>query len=212
MNVGAVVLAAGLSTRFGANKLLADAGGRPLIGCALGSLCAAEGIARRAAVVSDERVAQIVRGYGMQVIVNGDPARGQAHSIALAAQAMRDMDALLLMAGDQPLVRPETLTRLLRAFEAGGRGMACLMDGTHRGNPAVFRQAYFGQLAALTGDRGAGALLCGNEADLLVVHIGKPADRRRSASAVRQPVFDGEKEVLCKPVRTDGDVLVNLAA
>ena len=79
------------------------------------------------------------------------------------------MDALLLMAGDQPLVRPETLTRLLRAFEAGGRGMACLMDGTHRGNPAVFRQAYFGQLAALTGDRGAGALLCGNEADLLVV-------------------------------------------
>ena len=51
MNVGAVVLAAGLSTRFGANKLLADAGGRPLIGCALGSLCAAEGIARRAAVV-----------------------------------------------------------------------------------------------------------------------------------------------------------------
>ena len=169
MNIGAVVLAAGLSTRFGANKLLADAGGRPLIDCALGSLCAAEGIARRAAVVSDERVAQIVRGYGMQVIINGDPARGQAHSIALAAQAMRDMDALLLMAGDQPLVRPETLTRLLRAFEAGGRGMACLMDGTHRGNPAVFRQAYFGQLAALTGDRGAGALLCGNEADLLVV-------------------------------------------
>ena len=169
MNVGAVVLAAGLSTRFGANKLLADAGGRPLIGCALGSLCAAEDIARRAAVVSDERVAQIVRGYGMQVIVNGDPARGQAHSIALAAQAMRDMDAMLLMAGDQPLVRPETLTRLLRAFETSGRGMACLMDGTHRGNPAVFRQAYFGQLAALTGDRGAGALLRGNEADLLVV-------------------------------------------
>ena len=169
MNVGAVVLAAGLSTRFGANKLLADAGGRPLIGCALGSLCAAEGIARRAAVVSDERVAQVVRESGVQVIDNREPERGQAHSIVLAARAMRDMDALLLMAGDQPLLRAATLTRLLRAFEESGKGIACLEDDTHRGNPAVFSAAYRERLLLLTGDRGAGGLLRAYEADLTVV-------------------------------------------
>ena len=169
MNVGAVVLAAGLSTRFGANKLLADAGGRPLIGCALGSLCAAEGIARRAAVVSDERVAQVVREYGVQVIDNREPERGQAHSIVLAARAMRDMDALLLMAGDQPLLRADTLTRLIRAFEESGKGIACLQDGTHRGNPAIFSAAYYDRLRALTGDRGAGGLLRACEADCTVV-------------------------------------------
>ena len=27
-----------------------------------------------------------------------------------------------------------------------------------------------------------------------------------------QPVFDGKTDVLCKPVRTDGNVLVNLPA
>ena len=169
MNVGAVVLAAGLSSRFGGNKLLAPMGGRPLLGHALTALCAAEGIARRAAVVSDERVAQVVREYGVQVIDNREPERGQAHSIVLAAQAMRDMDALLLMAGDQPLLRADTLTRLIRAFEESGKGIACLQDGTHRGNPAIFSAAYYDRLRALTGDRGAGGLLRACEADCTVV-------------------------------------------
>lgn len=169
MRIGAVVLAAGLSTRFGENKLLARFGGRPLLGHALKALGEAEGVARRAAVVSDARVAQLVREYGLEVIPNGEPERGQAHSIVLAAQAMRGMDALLLMAGDQPLLRAGTLTRLVRAFEAGGKGIACLEDDTHRGNPAIFSAAYGERLLALTGDRGAGALLRANEADLLVV-------------------------------------------
>ena len=169
MNVGAVVLAAGLSSRFGGNKLLAPMGGRPLLGHALTALCAAEGIARRAAVVSDERVAQVVREYGVQVIDNREPERGQAHSIVLAARAMRDMDALLLMAGDQPLLRADTLTRLIRAFEESGKGIACLQDGTHRGNPAIFSAAYYDRLRALTGDRGAGGLLRACEADCTVV-------------------------------------------
>lgn len=169
MKVGAVVLAAGLSSRFGGNKLLAPMGGRPLLGHVLTALCAAEGIARRAAVVSDERVAQVVREYGVQVIDNRKPERGQAHSIVLAAQAMRDMDALLLMAGDQPLLRADTLTRLIRAFEESGKGIACLQDGTHRGNPAIFSAAYYDRLRALTGDRGAGGLLRACEADCTVV-------------------------------------------
>ena len=169
MNIGAAVLAAGLSTRFGENKLLAPLGEKPLLAHALDALSGAQGIARRAAVVSDARVAELVRGCGVQVIVNGEPARGQAHSVVLAAQAMRDMDALLLMAGDQPLLRADTLTRLIRAFERSGKGIACLQDATHRGNPAVFSAAYFDRLCALSGDRGAGRLLREFEGDLLVI-------------------------------------------
>ena len=41
MNVGAVVLAAGMSARFGGNKLLARLGDRPLLGHALEALCGA---------------------------------------------------------------------------------------------------------------------------------------------------------------------------
>lgn len=169
MRIGAVVLAAGLSARFGENKLLAHLGGRPLLGYALEALDGAEGIARREAVVSDARVAQLVREYGLEVIENIEPERGQAHSIVLAAQAMQGMDALLLMAGDQPLLRAATLTRLLRAFEESGKGIACLEDDTHRGNPAVFSAAYRERLLLLTGDRGAGGLLRAYEADLTVV-------------------------------------------
>ena len=61
------------------------------------------------------------------------------------------------------------LARLLRAFEESGKGIACLEDDTHRGNPAVFSAAYRERLLLLTGDRGAGGLLRAYEADLTVV-------------------------------------------
>lgn len=169
MRIGAVVLAAGLSTRFGENKLLVCIQNRPMVGYTLDALEAVPGPCVRAAVVSDARVADYVRSRGVRVIVNDDPQKGQAHSVALAAEAMRDMDAVLLMAGDQPLIRPESVSRLVRAFAAGGKGIACLRDSTHMGNPAIFSSAYARELMALEGDRGAGRLLRAHGEDLLVV-------------------------------------------
>lgn len=169
MRIGAVVLAAGLSTRFGKNKLMVCIQNRPMVGCALDALEAVPEPCVRAAVVSDERVADYVRSRGIRVIVNDDPGRGQAHSVALAAEAMRDMDAVLLMAADQPLIRPESVMRLVREFEAGAKGIACLRDNTHMGNPAIFSSTYIRELMALEGDRGAGRLLRAHRNDLLVV-------------------------------------------
>lgn len=169
MRIGAVVLAAGLSTRFGENKLLVCIQNRPMVGYALDALEAVPEPCVRAAVVSDARVADYVRSRGVRVIVNDDPGRGQAHSVALAAEAMRNMDAVLLMAADQPLIRPESVVRLVRAFAAGDKGMACLRDSTHMGNPAIFSSAYVPELMALEGDRGAGRLLRAHREDVLVV-------------------------------------------
>lgn len=189
MKLGIVLLAAGKSARFGANKLLADYMGAPMVCRAMDA--AGELGADRAAVVTGSReIASLARARGFTVIDNHEPERGQAHSIHLGVSAMQDMDAVLLMVCDQPLLSAQSMERLIRSFACGEKGIACLRDGTHMGNPAVFGAAYFAQLLALAGDRGAKGVLRANEEDLLVVPaIGEDelsdADTPQALAAMR---------------------------
>lgn len=173
MKLGVALLAAGMGSRFGGNKLLAGYRGQPLICRAMETLCALPA-ARRVAVVSDERVTALAQTYGFELVFNDAPQLGQGRSVALAISALLDMDAVLLMLGDQPRVSGESLLRLAGAFEQSGKGLACLSDETHAGNPAVFSRRYFDRLMALAGDRGAKGILRQNPDDLVVVPCAHP--------------------------------------
>lgn len=179
MRIGSVLLAAGMSRRFGeANKLLADVRGCPMVGRVMGALLAL-GMERNAAVVSDAQVAQLARERGLEVIENKEPELGMARSIVLGVDAMREMDAVLLLNADQPRISATSLRRLVDAFECGGGKPTCLMDGTHFGNPAIFGKAYYDELLGLSGDRGAKSILKRHEPQLLKVpcaHEGELAD------------------------------------
>ncbi len=178
MKLGVVLLAAGRSARFGGNKLLADFGGRPLI-CRTLEAAKAVCAQKICVVASDDDVAALACLHGYCVIRNDAPQLGQAHSIRLGISAVQDMDAALLLVCDQPGLMGGTLKRLMQEFAASEKGIACLRDETHMGNPAVFSKAYFPQLLALSGDRGAKGILRMHEDDLLViscVHAEELAD------------------------------------
>lgn len=175
MKLGAVVLAAGLSRRYGKNKLLVDIGNRPMVGAAIDAVCALDG-AQIAAVVSDPAVAAYAKARGVFVIANSQPELGQAHSIVLGTAEMQTMDALLFIAGDMPGITGESLRGLVSAFSGGGKGIACLQDETHFGNPALFSAAYFGELLALRGDCGAKRILRAHENDVLRVDCVYPGE------------------------------------
>ena len=173
MKLGVVLLAAGKSTRFGANKLLAGFCGRPMV-CYSLEAAAALKPARTAVVTGCGEVARLAERYGCEVIVNDAPQMGQSHSICLGVRAMHDMDAVLLMVCDQPRLTGASLERLVQDFMRSEKGIACLRDGTHQGNPAVFSRRYFDALLALEGDRGAKGILRAHEDDLLVVDTVGP--------------------------------------
>ena len=153
------MLAAGRSSRFGENKLMVSLQNKPLVGYVLDVLQGLSGIGETAVVVSDPKVADYVNQRGLRSIINAQPELGMAHSIVLGVQAMQDMDAVLLVAGDQPLLTRASLSRLIDAYREGKQGIACLRDGTHMGNPAIFSSIYYRELMKLAGDHGAGSLL-----------------------------------------------------
>jgi bifunctional UDP-N-acetylglucosamine pyrophosphorylase/glucosamine-1-phosphate N-acetyltransferase len=126
--IGAVVLAAGRSTRFRSarSKLVHPLAGRPVIDWVLGALrsLAVEPVVTVVGPESDEL--RDTCGAGIGFAVQQEP-RGTGHAVLAAESATADFDgSLLLLYGDLPLLRAETLARLCEAHRAGGGALSLL--------------------------------------------------------------------------------------
>ena len=150
---GAVVLAAGASTRFGSDKRhhrLAD--GRTLFEATLAVYqCVFDNIF----IVlkpADETWAR--RHTDVQPVYAPESALGMGHSLAAGVQAARHLDFLFIALADMPHVRAATLTRLNDAM-AGTKSIVQPVYRGVPGHPVGFGRSYFGELARLTGDSGA---------------------------------------------------------
>jgi molybdenum cofactor cytidylyltransferase len=172
--VTGLVLAAGGSTRLGEPKQLLRFGPVPLLGHVLdvARACGFDQLLCVLGAHADE-VERRVDLRGVEVVHNRAFGEGCSSSIATALAAVDPASGLLvLMLGDQPGVRPETVTALLR-----GRGDAPLAACGYengRGHPLAFARSMFGELSALHGDKGVWRLLDGHVRELVEVPITGP--------------------------------------
>lgn len=156
------ILAAGEASRFGGGKLDAQLDAKPLGRHALDTALAL-GAGAPAIVTGDPPPAFATKAANAgeaTIIVNPDAKRGLGTSVALAALHAEQSGCgkLLLMLADMPLVRRESLTRLIDAATSSAPAAACYPGGT-AGIPACFTQDFYGLLQGLEGERGAGKLL-----------------------------------------------------
>ena len=170
--VTAVVLAAGLSSRMGANKLLADFHGKPLIAATLAKM---ESTGVDEVVVVLGRDADEVRRHvptTMRTVLNPDFADGIAGSIRAGVAAAADSDAVLIVLGDMPLVEPATIGRLIAAFNpTEHRTIVAPTYHGQFGNPVLWGREHFPRLLALEGDRGARSLIGDLKAEAVEIAV-----------------------------------------
>jgi molybdenum cofactor cytidylyltransferase len=177
MSVAAVILAAGRSTRMGANKLIADIGGKPLIRRTSEAVLASR--ARPVLLVTGyepERLAESLAGLDLVHVRNRRHAEGLSTSLIAGIVALPDeAPAALICLGDMALIKPATLDGMIGSFEKEpGLGAIVPAYGGEWGNPVLLSRKLFDMVAALDGDTGARKLLQGR-ADVRVIEVEDPA-------------------------------------
>lgn len=153
-SVVGILLAAGASQRFAANKLLQPlSNGVPVVVQSARHLLAA--LPDSIAVVSDNQstVARLLVEMGMPIAVNPKAYCGIGSSIVRGVQESLQAKGWIVALGDMPLVPVEIITRLASRLAGERRMVAPLFQG-QRGHPVGFSWHFGADLLSLSGDRG----------------------------------------------------------
>jgi len=131
--IDAVVLAAGKGTRMKSDKpkVLHTLAGDPLLTHVL-ETARASGIGRTVVVVGHqaERVRETCQAADLEFVIQ-EPQLGTGHAVQMAEPALREGGWTVVLAGDVPLLRTETLSRLVKDTRDSGAAVAvltCVVD------------------------------------------------------------------------------------
>lgn len=176
--VAAIVLAAGRSSRMGAqNKLLADLAGTPMVRHVAETALATS--TRPVLVVVGHMAAEVsaaVAGLDVRLVANADFAMGLASSLKAGVRAVpAECDGVMVLLGDMPRIAPEHLDRLLEAFAGKPDTVVVPVHQGRQGNPVLWPRRHFLELLQLDGDAGAKRLIAGHGAQVREVEIGSDA-------------------------------------
>lgn len=164
MSVAAIILAAGLSRRFGASdKLLAEIDGEPIIRrvtrIALNSRCACVHVVIRPGA---QEIEAALQGLPVVHCTNPNFADGIGSSIATGVRSLPpDVSGALILPADMPWLDWSLLDRLIGAFDASGMAKVTYpvsRAGKQR-NPVIWPRAFFAQLSELDADKGGKELI-----------------------------------------------------
>jgi molybdenum cofactor cytidylyltransferase len=165
----ALVLAAGEARRFGSAKQLLSIDGQPLLAHVAGRAAALVGAEALVVVLgarAGEIEAQLSACPGSRV-PNPDWQEGIGSSLRAGIRSLPERcTAVLVLLADQAAVTLEDLGRLVETWRAHPDHIAAAaygesVDGAspRTGVPAIFPRSFFEELARLSGDTGARALL-----------------------------------------------------
>jgi molybdenum cofactor cytidylyltransferase len=160
--IAAVVLAAGMSSRMGSNKLMAELAGKPLVRHAVEAAFASA--ARPVIVVTGNEEAKVraaLAGLDASFVNNSDFAKGLSTSLKVGIAAVpANCDGALILLGDMPGVSAALIDKLIASFDPGEDRAICVAtrNGKH-GNPVLWARRFFEEIASIEGDVGAKALV-----------------------------------------------------
>ena len=159
MPIAALILAAGASRRFGADKRLHELGGKPLLAHTLAryrEVFEQVGVTLRP---GEEEVERLATAAGALPITAPDAHLGQGRSLAHGVAALADSDGLVVGLGDMPFVQADTLRAIANALVQGPAQVIRPQCNGRPGNPIGFAPPVFDALTRIRGDQGARDLL-----------------------------------------------------
>lgn len=176
--ITAIVLAAGKSERIGRPKsLLPTSDGTPFVAAILETMTATR--VDEVRVVVGHQAEQVIDLGGLvrHVIVHHrEFERGMLSSVQAGVRALpRGTTAFLLWPVDLPLVRAETVDRLITAWEGSRPPVVVPVHHGKRGHPVLFSASLGAELLRAPEGEGARAVVHAHEKGLVEVEVDDPA-------------------------------------
>ena len=152
--VAGVLLAAGMSSRMGKNKLFVELAGKSLLRRAVDT---ATGAGLRPILVvlghERERAQAELEGLSCQVVANPDYVRGMNTSLQKGIAAVpRSAAAAVVMLADMPFVSAAMIRELIERWREAGTPLAISSYGGVMAPPTLYGRALFSEIDALDGD------------------------------------------------------------
>ena len=168
--VSAVLLAAGMSTRMGQNKLLLNFREKPLIVHAVDTLLASDidevivVLGHEIEKVRDQLERSIglankaASGKPLRLTQNPDYQNGLSTSVRTGVEAVsRQANGIMIYLADQPLLEPEDVNRIVAGFAAAkevNKSIVVPFFRGERGNPVILDASLRDSILGIVGDVG----------------------------------------------------------
>jgi molybdenum cofactor cytidylyltransferase len=190
MNIGAIVLAAGGSSRMGTAKQLLLFKGKTLLRRAV-EAAGESGCAPVVVVLGQdaERMQQEIESPPAIIAINSNWQQGIGGSLRVGIERVEQnaaIEAVMITLCDQPLIDAVVLRRLLDILKTGAQPMVAASYGGTLGVPAIFSKQYFSSLRQLPLSSGAKQILMQHAVhvtpfplDEALMDIDTPADYQR---------------------------------
>ncbi len=173
-----LILAAGLSTRMGRQKLMIKIGGIPVIRRVVSA--ALESCLSRLILVIGPSNSELLQSLGpdskherVLIAVNDHPEEGMSSSLKTGMNSLaKETSGVMLILADQPFLTSVIINSLLDEFrKQTDRILAPLVHG-RRSNPVIFPADLFPELQAVTGDTGGRSVLQRHSARVVGIEMG----------------------------------------
>jgi molybdenum cofactor cytidylyltransferase len=175
-----IILAAGMSLRFGQPKQLMRLGDKSLLEWVLDAALASR-LAKVVLVLGHEHQ-KILQALGdktslprLQIVINPRYREGQSRSLQAGLSTVhKAFHSVMFLLGDQPRLQPDTIDHLLESFWNSEKDICVPVCRGKRGNPTIFSRALYFKLMAIEGDIGARDIILENAAQVLPVEVDGP--------------------------------------
>ena len=157
-----IILAAGEGKRMGKVKLTLPLGDKQLIEWVLQAVKLAP-LDKYFLVVrpEDKEMIKIGESWGAEIVLNPEYRSGMSSSIRKALYQISSelVEGIFILLGDQPLINPSIIFKMLKAFTPGKREIVVPFYKDKQGNPVLFDNYWRDELLELSGDVGGRVLI-----------------------------------------------------
>ncbi|CAB1064506.1 hypothetical protein D1BOALGB6SA_9302 [Olavius sp. associated proteobacterium Delta 1] len=175
-----VILAAGMSQRFGPPKQLVKLKNKYLFEWVLDAALASR--LDKAVLVLGHENQKILQALGpkanhprLQVVINNRYQEGQSRSLqAGLIEIQTQLSSVMFLLGDQPMLKSATIDHMLDGFWHSEKDICVPVWNRKRGNPTIFSRAMYCNLMALEGDIGARQIIRSNHERVLYIELDDP--------------------------------------